>query len=254
MRLPKTWRGPWIGLAAAVCILATGPAVGGEAAMTPAERQAIEQVVREYLRDNPEILVDAIRALRVKQEIAKRAEARRALAGNRQRLDSDPDSPVAGDARGDVTVVEFFDYRCTYCKRVFPSIMALLETDRRIRYVFKEFPILGPASDIAARAALAAWYMDQSAYLPLHRALMAAKGGLTEGRIMRFAEDVGLDIAELRRTMKGSRVEAQLKANFELARALGINGTPAFVIGSEIVPGAADIASLRRLIAAARKG
>ena len=132
--------------------------------------------------------------------------------------------------------------------------MTLLESDGNIRYVFKEFPILGPASHVAARAALAAWNLDKDSYLPFHAAMMGARGRLTEARIMKIAEDNGIDGTALRRAMADPKIDAALKANTELASALGINGTPAFVIGGEIVPGAVDLASLRRLIEAARKG
>ena len=201
---------PGVGTALLLLCVA-GPAAAGEDALTAAQREAVEQVVREYLRDNPEVLVDAIRALRAKREAAEQARKSQALVTYSEELRNDPASPVGGNPNGDVTVVEFFDYGCPYCKKVLPSIMTLLESDGNIRYVFKEFPILGPASHVAARAALAAWNLDKDSYLPFHAAMMGARGRLTEARIMKIAEDNGIDGTALRRAMADPKIDAALK-------------------------------------------
>ena len=254
MTFGKVGRPTVAGLALSSVLLAASPAAPGEDALTPRQKSAIEEVVRDYLRQNPEILVEAIRALQIKQEMDKRARTRAALIKERDRIYNDPTSPVGGNPDGDVTVVEFFDYQCPYCKKVFPAILSLMESDGNIRYVFKEYPILGRESVIAARAALAAWNIDKQRYMAFHSAMMVAKGALGEARIMKIAARSGLDVKRLREVMNGPEVEAALRSNFALAEALGVNGTPAFVIGEELVPGAADLASLKRLIAAARKG
>jgi protein-disulfide isomerase len=163
----------------------------------------------------------------------------------------DPNSPVLGNPRGAVTVVEFFDYRCPYCKQVEPALEALLGEDRQLRFVYKEFPVLGADSVTASRAALAA--KKQGKYDAFHRAMMTLKGQINEAAVFKTAESVGLDVERLKRDIASPEVARALKANTDLAEALDIRGTPAFVIGDEIVPGAIDLASLKQLIATARK-
>ena len=162
----------------------------------------------------------------------------------------DPDTPVGGNPHGDVSLVEFFDYRCPYCKQVEPSLEALLTQDPHLRFVYKEFPVLGPVSKTAARAALAA--RKQGKYAALHRALMALKGQIDDSVIFQTASGAGLDVAQLKRDMAAPEIDSDLKANFDLAEALDIRGTPGFVIGDEIVPGAVSLDELKQLIEAAR--
>jgi protein-disulfide isomerase len=162
-------------------------------------------------------------------------------------------TPIGGNPKGTVTVVEFFDYQCGYCKRVFPSILALIQSDKRIRYVFKELPILGPASMLASRAAIAAWEIDQKKYLPFHTALMASRGRLNEGKILRIAKDSGINPDELQKQMKEPEVFQELQNNLNLAQALNINGTPAFIIGNQIIPGAVSLDELKRMVEAENK-
>lgn len=241
-------------IALAALVFAGTASAAGDGPLSSAQKDAVENIVREYLKENPEILVEAIRALRTKQEEAKRQQAQAALVAHSAALRNDPASPVGGNLNGDVTIVEFFDYRCGFCKRVFPAIMTLLGEDPNIRYVFKEFPILGPESEFASRAAQAVWFEDQNKYMPFHHALMGMKGNLTEARVLKEAEKIGIDTERLRTAMASPEVTSALQSNYALAKALGINGTPAFVIGDELVPGALDIAALKRLIVDARKG
>ncbi|MCH8212737.1 MAG: DsbA family protein [Proteobacteria bacterium] len=173
------------------------------------------------------------------------------IVARQDELLNDPASPVGGNPDGDVTLVEFFDYQCPYCKTIFPSIQALLAEDRNLRYVFKEFPILGRASVFAARAALAA--RRQGKYLEFHTAVMSARGKLTETRVMRLAEKVGLDVDRLRRDMADGTVDAMIRRNLELADGLGIFSTPVFIIGDTQIPGAVEIDTLKVLIARARQ-
>ena len=150
-----------------------------------------------------------------------------------------------------MSLVEFFDYRCPYCKQVEPSLEALLGEDRQLRFVYKEFPVLGPESVTASRAALASRKQDK--YDVFHRALMALKGQINDAAVFRTAESVGLDVDRLKRDMTGPEIARTIKANTDLAEALDIRGTPGFVVGDEIVPGAVDLAGLKELIATARK-
>lgn len=223
-------------------------------AMDPQQRGAIENVVREYLLANPEVIVDAIRIYREREQQAQAQQAQQALSVHKDGLTNDPNAPVAGNPKGDVTVVEFFDYHCGYCKRVFPVLQELLETDKNLRWVFKEFPILGPESVTASRAALAAWKLDPAKYLAFHSALMATTGGLPEDRILKIAKSAGYDADKLQKEMASDAITEEINRNHQIAETLGIRGTPAFIVGDELVPGAVDADTLRQLIAKARKG
>jgi len=237
----------WFGGVAA--LLSPQPAPAAD--FTPDQRKAIESIIRDYLTKNPEVMLDALEA--AKEKLTKEAhdKAGAALVARRQELFEDPASPIAGNPKGDVSVVEFFDYRCPYCKQVEPSLEALLKEDRQLRLVYKEMPVLGQASMIASKAALAA--RNQGKYDDFHRALMNTKGQLDEAALFKIAGSVGLDIDRLKRDMAAPEIEKAIKANLELADALDIRGTPGFVIGEEIVPGAVDLGTLKQLIAAARK-
>ncbi len=235
-------------------ILAALPALAAEDALSPRQKQAVEEVVRDYLLRNPEVLVEAIRALRTRQEAEDRNKVQKNLASLRGELENDPTSPVVGNPRGDVTIVEFFDYRCGFCKRVFPSLMTLMNSDGNIRYAFKEFPILGPDSVVAARAALAVWKLDKTKYQAFHAALMESRGELPERKVMKIAAKKGLDVGKLRKIMADPGIERVIQRNYQLAKALAITGTPAFVIGKRLVRGAIDLETMEQLVAEARKG
>lgn len=227
------------------------PAAAGEPVFEAREEQAIRDIVADYLRQNPEIILEAVRILRERQARAESAEVRRTIRQLRDRLERDPNSPVGGNPDGDVTIVEFFDYRCPYCKRVAPTVRELLERDGNIRMVYKEWPILGPDSEFAARAALAA--RKQGRYLELHERLMGSKR-VDEESVMAAARELGLDLERLRADMRAPETEAHLAATMELANRLGITGTPAFVVGEELIPGMASRATLEKLVARAREG
>ncbi len=235
-------------------LLALGPAAAGDDTLGPDHRKAIEQVVREYVKNNPEILVDALKSLREKQEGKQKARSQTVLTSRRPELENDPATPFGGNIKGNVTVVEFVDYQCGYCKRVRPVVEELLRGDGNIRIVFKELPILGAPSVIAARAALAAWKQSHGGYNKFHFALMATKGKLSEDKIMAVAAKSGLDVERLRRDMAAPEIDEALQKNFRLAEDLGIRGTPAFVIGKRLVPGAIDLKAFQKLIAEARRG
>jgi protein-disulfide isomerase len=237
-----------LSLAAFVAVSAV-PARAAE--FSAEQRQAIETIVRDYLLRNPEIIIEVFEA--AKEKLAGEAQAQRAaaLAERRQEIFENPASPVAGNPKGDVTLVEFFDYRCPYCKQVAPAIDTLIAEDKQLRVVYKEFPVLGPDSVRAAQAALAA--RKQGKYEAMHRALMQIKGQIDEAAVFSTAKSVGLDVERLKRDMADPEIDRMLQANQQLALALGIRGTPAFIVGDEIVPGAVGIDALRQLIAAARE-
>ena len=249
LRGPWLWSlGLWLG-ALALLVLTPAPSLAAE--FTPAQRQAIESMIRDYLTKNPEVMLDALQAAEDKIKADSRGKASAALATRRHEVFDDPDAPVAGNPKGNATLVEFFDYRCPYCKQVEPSLEALLTADRQLRFVYKEFPVLGPESVTAARAALAA--RQQGKYDLLHRALMALKGQINEAAVFKVASSVGLDVERLKRDMAAPDIDRMLKANISLAGALDIRGTPGFVIGNEIVPGAISLDALKQLIETARR-
>ena len=221
-------------------------------AVDTAQRQMIESVVKEYILQNPEIIIQSLQAMKEREEKAAEEAAARALVENRDKLVNDRNSPVGGNPKGDVTVVEFFDYQCGYCKTVQPEVVDLLKADNNVRIVYKEFPILGPASVIAVRAALAS--REQGKYEAFHNSLMSHRGQMDEPTIMRLAKSVGLDTDRLKKDMEAPAVAEQLGAVRRLAESLRINGTPAFVIGNELVPGAVKLEDMKALVQAAREG
>lgn len=230
--------------------LALAPARAEEQA--PADQAEFEARVRAYLIAHPEVIVEALQELERRQQAATDVKQKQAILDHRDALIASPDDPVAGNPAGAVTVVEFFDYRCPYCKAVAHDMIDTLEDEGDVRIVFKEFPILGPESEQAAKAALAARL--QGKYLPFHRALMAHKGQLDEAALFRVAEEVGLDVARLRQDMTTAEIDETISRNLALANALAIGGTPAFVVGDSLVPGAVDMKTLRDLVAKARNG
>ncbi|MBL4691273.1 MAG: DsbA family protein [Rhodospirillales bacterium] len=224
----------------------------GKSPLLKAEREKIESVVRDYILENPEIIIQAIQGLREREERDSRDRAQANLVKLQGELLNDPDTPVGANLKGDVTIVEFFDYRCGYCKRVFPDIMKLVDSDKDIRFVYKEFPILGPESVTASKAGLAAWILDKSKYEAFHTEMMTAKGALPESRVMGYAAKSGYDTKALKKIMQEPRINALIEKNMKLARALDINGTPAFIIGNEVIRGAVDLKTLKTLVSKAR--
>jgi protein-disulfide isomerase len=218
---------------------------------TPAQKTAIDKMIHDYLLAHPEVLIQAVQSADDKMKADARDKAQTALADKRKEVFDDPSSPTAGNPHGDVTLVEFFDYRCPYCKQVEPALEKALADDRKLRFVYKEFPVLGPVSTTAARAALAA--RKQGKYDAFHRAMMAAKGQISDQTVMDVAGSVGLDIVQLKRDMSSAEVDKTLKANMALADALDISGTPAFIVGNQIIPGAVGLDDLKQAIADARK-
>lgn len=213
-------------------------------------RAEIEQVVRDLLKAEPELVIEAIRDFQAEQERQRNAQVADAIEANRAELVS-AEHPYLGPADAAVAVVEFFDYRCSFCRRMTPRLDALLEDHDDVRVVLIEFPVLGPDSLRAAQASLAVWMQDASAYPDFHRALMAADD-LSAPALVALAEEHGLDGDQLVTDMQSDAVRARLMANHELAQALGVEGTPAFVVGDAFMPGAVPLAQLEEAVAQAR--
>ena len=221
--------------------------------ISPKMKQEIEAIVHDYIDENPEILVDAIRKLRERDSERRQQQGKMNLNSVQNELYHAKASPVIGNPKGDVTVIEFFDYRCPFCKKVFQTTEKLLKEDGNIHYIYKEFPILGPVSVYASQAALATWKTKPEKYHALHAAIMMARGDLTEERVLMLAEDIGLDTNALEKAMKDPEVEQEIKQNIKVAGALGITGTPSFIIENRIIPGAVSLQDLKDIIAEARK-
>jgi len=241
------------GLVAVGIVLAargTMPVGLAAAPATTGDKAALGKAIRDYLMANPEVLVEAMQELERKQDSQRDTVAQKAIKENRAGLMSDPESPIVGNPNGDVTIVEFSDYQCPYCKRAHTTVKSVLAADSKVKLIFKDLPILGEPSRIAALAALAA--RAQNKHLALHDALMEFSGKLDRDRIMEIAGSVGLDVARLQKDMDDPKLKEIIERNMALASALGVRGTPAFVIGNQFVPGAVDADTLKRMINDAR--
>lgn len=216
----------------------------------PAQRQEIVGVLRDALRSDPSILRDALVALQADDARRQDQATSDVLSLLAPRL-ADPADPVAGNPLGDVTVVEFFDTRCPYCRRMLPVMADLLQSDKKVKLVLKDLPILGNASQLESRALLAA--QRQGGYFKLHDAIMTAGAPPSRDSLRADAERVGLDGGRLLRDMDDPAIKARLQANVELARQIGIEGTPAIIVGTRMLAGATELAELQAIIAETRR-
>ena len=244
--------GRWlqIALSLLVSVLSLADASIGEEVLDKEEKQAIEELIEEFILKNPEVLLQSIEGMRERERLQVERETKEKLIALADDILHNPGDPVAGNPGGDVTVVEFIDYRCGYCKTFFTSLSALIAEDEQLRVVFKELPILGPASERAAQVALAA--AQQNLYLEFHTAMMNMRGGFDEKRVFAIAEEIGLDMVRMRRDIESTEIAATLAKTRELADKLSVTGTPAIIVGSNIVRGAIDKGHLRAMVAAAR--
>src|SRR5262245_21746798 len=222
----------------------------GQDASKALSRADIEKIVREYILQHPEVLMESVQAHRDRERVEAQTRSKDAVAANRRELLEDTSSPAAGTAGAEVAIVQFFDYKCGYCKRVSPTLSSLLEKHKNVRMIYKELPILGPDSHMAARAALAA--EKQGAYLAFHRELMSLNGPITPAVIEDTGKKLGLDVARLKADMSSKEVEGALMQNQRLANAIGVQSTPSFVIGGELISGAMDLTRFEELIAKSR--
>jgi len=225
--------------------------------MSDVQKKQIEQVVHDYLVNNPEVLIEASQALQQKQQQNMQEQARTAIKQNADELFAD-NMAIAGNPKGNVTLVEFFDYQCVHCKKMSPVIGALIKKNPNLRVIYKEFPIFGNGSELASRAALAA--SMQNKYVEMHNALFKVGKRLNQKLVLKAAKNAGLNIDQLKKDMKSKKVSEELKENRELAEKLKLIGTPAFIIAStpsgkykkgsktEFIPGAASEEALQGLI------
>lgn len=219
-------------------------------AMSEGEKAAFGEAVREYLMANPEVLIESINVLEERQQAMEAQNDQVLVETNAKDLFEDGYSWVGGNPEGDVTIVEFLDYKCGYCKKAYQEVEKLLESDGNIRFIVKEFPILGEQSDLSSRFAVAVLQLaGPEAYEKTHNAMMAFRGDFTLESLSRLAKDQGLDADALLKRMNEEEVTAVLRANHQLAERMRISGTPAFVIGGELMRGYAPVNVMEKIVA-----
>ena len=233
-------------LFAAFLILFAAPVMAQN--LSPEDKAAINAQIRAYILENPEIIVEAMQVLEQREQAAQANADRDLIASMRDTLEDDGFSLITGNPNGDVTVIEFLDYRCGYCKQAHDGVKALLASDPNIKFIVKEFPILGPESTFAARAAMATLEQGADLYLSFNDAMMRHRGDLDQHTVMRLAGEVGVDQAKLAEDIQNPEIAANIRETYGLARRLDISGTPAFIIGDTIVRGYLPYDSLKEIV------
>ena len=222
-------------------------------AMNDEEREAFRAEIRAYLLENPEVLMEAIAVLEERRAAEDANRDIAVLSEHRDAIFNDGFSYVGGNPDGDVTMVEFLDYRCGFCKRAHPAVKDLLETDGNIRLIVKEFPILGEQSTLASQYAIATKMVEgDDAYLKVHDVLMEHQGGLNAGFLARTSRELGFDHGKIAETMEGADVENVIASNRALAQLLQIQGTPSFIMGENFVRGFVELDQMRAIVSEIR--
>jgi protein-disulfide isomerase len=219
------------------------------------QREEIGQIVKDYLLAHPEVMQEVMTELEKRQQTAEAEKHRTAVAENKATLFSSPHQVVLGNPQGNVTMVEFFDYNCGFCKRALSDMLDLIKTDSNLKFVLKEFPVLGEGSLEAARVAVAARMQDATGkkYIEFHQKLLGSRGSADKARALAAAKEVGFDMARLEKDMSSDEVKKTIEENMKLADALGVSGTPSYVVGEDVVIGAVGVDALREKINAERK-
>src|SRR3954463_2019403 len=235
--------------------LCGAPAIASAQSFSEPQRGEIEKIVRDYLLSHPEVLEEVSAELSKRQSAAEAAKHEAAVSKNAQAIFNSPRGVTVGNKDGDVTFVEFFDYNCGYCKRAMTDMLELMKSDSKLKVVLKEFPVLGPGSVEAAQVAVAARMQDKSGkkYLDFHQKLLTGRGQADKARALAAAKEAGFDMARIDKDLQHPEVKATLEETMKLAEALGINGTPSYVVGETVVPGAVGVAALKQQIQAARQ-
>ncbi len=241
-------------LIAAALSLAS-PAVATAQTFSTDQRQEIGTIVKEYLLAHPEVLQDVMAEVEKRQATAEAEKHRTAVADNNATLFSSPHQVVLGNPHGNVTMVEFFDYNCGYCKRAMSDMLDLIKTNPNLKFVLKEFPVLGEGSVEAAHVAVAARMQDTTGkkYIEFHQKLLGGRGPADKARALAVAKDVGFDMARIEKDMSSDEVKKTIAESMKLAEVLGVNGTPSYVVGDEVIVGAVGLDALKEKLAAERK-
>ena len=232
-------------------LLHLAPLVAHAQGFSAQQRADIISIIRQAMKEDPTILKDAIGALQQDEARTQQSAISGLITDLGDALLHNPADQVAGNPKGDVTLVEFYDVRCPYCRRMLPVFEQLLKADGNIRVVYKDLPVLGPGSIAGAKALMAS--QIQGGYVKLHALLMAANPAMDEATLRAASDKAGLDWARLKRDMEAPEIKARIDANLALSRQLDIQGTPAYIIGTRLLPGAVELAELQDAVAAARK-
>ena len=245
----------FVAACAVILTVAAAPSSNAEE-FSSTQRNEVERIVREYLIAHPEVLQEAMSELDKRQTAAQTEKHKAAIKQYSEALFSSPRQVVLGNPNGNVTFVEFFDYNCGYCKRAMDDMLTLLKDDPKLKVVLKEFPVLGPGSVEAAQVAVAVHMQDKTGkkYLEFHQKLLGGRGEANKARAMAVAKDIGLDMARLEKDIASPEVKASLQESFRLAEALGLNGTPSYVIGDNVVVGAVGLEALKEKVNTSRCG
>jgi protein-disulfide isomerase len=244
-------------LAPVLALALLGAPVSASAqSFTDTQRGDIEAIIKSYLVTHPEVLEEAMNELQKRQTVAETAKHEASIAQNAEAIFNSPRGVTLGNKDGDVTFVEFFDYNCGYCKRAMADMLDLMKNDPRLKVVLKEFPVLSEGSVEAARVAVAVRMQDPTGkkYLDFHQKLLGGRGVADKARAMAAAKDAGLDTARIEKDLASPEVKATLAENMKLAEEMGLNGTPSYVIGKQIVVGAVGLDGLKEKIGMARCG
>jgi protein-disulfide isomerase len=241
--------------AAAIALALIGATPAAAQQFSAPQRGEIEKIIRDYLINHPEVLQEAMAELEKRQSLAEAEKAKTAVKNHSEALFNSPRQVTLGNPQGDVTFVEFFDYNCGYCKRALNDMVELMNKDPKLKVVLKEYPVLGPGSLEAAQVAVAVRMQDKTGkkYLEFHQKLLLGRGQADKARAMAVAKEIGLDMARIEKDIKSDEVTATLQESLKLAEALGLNGTPSYVIGNDVVIGAVGLATLGQKIQAARQ-
>jgi protein-disulfide isomerase len=244
-----------LAFAAAVSLALAGAAPAVAQSFSADQREEIGKIIKDYLLTHPEVMQDVMAELEKRQQSADAEKHRAAVVENKATLFSSPHQVVLGNPQGNVTMVEFFDYNCGFCKRAMTDMLDLIKTDNNLKFVLKEFPVLGEGSVEAARVAVAARMQDANGkkYIEFHQKLLGSRGAADKMRALAVAKEVGFDMPRLERDMGSDEVKKTIEENMKLAEALGVSGTPSYVVGEEVVIGAVGLDALREKISAERK-
>ena len=232
----------------AAAMLLAAPVAAPAQTFSPDQRQQIESIIKEYLIAHPEVVQEVLAAVDKHQKDAEAQQQRATIRANNATLFNSPHQVVLGNPHGKIEVVEFFDYNCAFCKHALPDMVKLLDTNHDLKFVLKEFPVLGEGSVEAARVAVAARMQDPTKYLEFHQKLLGGRGVADKARALAVAKEVGLDVARIQRDMASEEVNTTIAEDMKLADALGVNGTPSYVVGDELVVGAVGFDELKKKI------
>ena len=241
--------------AAAVSLALAGAAPAVADSFSADQREEIGKIIKDYLLTHPEVMQDVMAELEKRQQAAEAEKHRAAVVENKASLFSSPHQVVRGNPQGNVTMVEFFDYNCGFCKRAMSDMLDLIKTDSNLKFVLKEFPVLGEGSVDAAHVAVAARMQDPTGkkYIEFHQKLLGGRGPADKARALAVAKEVGFDMARIEKDMASDEVKTTIDESMKLADAIGVNGTPSYVVGDELVVGAVGLDALKQKIAAVKK-